>query len=346
MKRLLVVCAAALLPCFLVSAQEADNSDRSVELSVIPRIDLSPEFYNDGSGAFTLGNTSLYSLFEGNLSENLSFSVANHWLSFYTTDKALWADDTKALYKNTLKRTGNWLDWANLTYSFEDFSLTLGKDMVTTGGIEFDDYDFDVHPILSSSLWNGFDCYQWGAKLGWSPAEDQEITFQATTSPYVDKLFEKPWFNFSLGWTGHIDEMETIWSATAIRRETVGGAFDPKNFFYLVTLGQRMELGDWLLSLDLSNASMMDGDLSYGFTVMPSLTYHASEKVDFFGKGGAEGFLAQGEDTPGAASWFAGIGMNWHPVENLRLHALAAYNDIWECSSISVGATYYLRFGK
>ena len=128
MKRLLVVCAAALLPCFLVSAQEADNSGRSVELSVIPRLDLNPVFFTDegGGGEFTLGNTSLYSLFEGNITENLSFSVANHWAGFYSVDE-FWAEDPKGLYKNTLKRTSNWLDWANLTYSFGDFSITLGK---------------------------------------------------------------------------------------------------------------------------------------------------------------------------------------------------------------------------
>ena len=337
MKRLLVVCAASLLPCFLVSAQEADNSGRSVELSVIPRIDLAPEF-SDGSGAFTLGNTSLYSLFEGTITENLSFSVANHWLGFYSVEKDLWAADTKALYQNTLKRTANWLDWANLTYSFGDFSLTLGKDMVTTGGIEFDDYDFDVHPILASSLWNGFDAYQWGAKLGWSPAEDQELTFQVTTSPYVDDLFGSPWFNYSLGWNGTIgDALETIWSATAVQT-------GKNDFFWLVSLGQRAEMGDFTLGLDLSNASMMEGDLAYGLTVVPSLAYTLSEKVDFFAKGGLETFLAKDDGFCDNACWWAGAGLNWRPVEDLRLHALAAYNELWECASISVGATYYLHF--
>ena len=344
MKRLLVVCAASLLSCFLVSAQEADNSGRSVELSVIPRIDLAPEFYNDGSGAFTLGNTSLYSLFEGSITDNLSFSVANHWAGFYSVDD-LWAADTKALYQNTLKRTANWLDWANLTWSFGDFSLTLGKDLITTGGIEFDDYDFDVHPIMVSSLWNGFDAYQWGAKLGWSPAEDQELTFQVTTSPYVDDLFGKPWFNYSLGWTGTIgDAIETIWSATAVQWDKASeGLLDA--YFWLVCLGQRASLGDWTLGLDLSNATMMPGDLSYGMTVMPSVAYALSEKVDFFAKGGWENQICK-DELADPSCWFAGAGLNWRPVENLRLHALAAYNELWECASVSIGATYYLRFGK
>ena len=44
-----------------------------------------------------------------------------------------------------------WLDWAYMTYSFGNFSLSLGKDMVTVGGLEFDDYDFEVHTPLCSA---------------------------------------------------------------------------------------------------------------------------------------------------------------------------------------------------
>ena len=56
--------------------------------------------------------------------------------------------------------------------------------------------------------------------------------------------------------------------------------------------------------------------------------------------------LPCGRSAHTEAGWMAGAGMNWHPVENLRLHALAAYNELWDCTSVSVGATYYLNFGK
>jgi len=117
-------------------------------------------------------------------------------------------------------------------------------------------------------------------------------------------------------------------------------------FFWLVNLGQRAELGDWTLGLDLSNATMMEGDLAYGLTIMPSVAFTLSEKIDFFAKGGFETFLAKDDGFSDNTCWMAGAGMNWHPVENLRLHALAAYNELWDCTSVSVGATYYLNFGK
>ena len=136
------------------AAQEADNSGRSVELSVIPRLDLNPVFFTEagGGGEFTLGNTSLYSLFEGNITDNLSFSVANHWAGFDSVHDVF--ATTKDLYAYTLRSDStNWLDWAYLTYSVGNFAFTLGKDIITTGGLEFDDYDFEVHPSLVSSYW-------------------------------------------------------------------------------------------------------------------------------------------------------------------------------------------------
>ena len=67
----LVVFAASMLSCFLVYSQEADDSGRSVGLSFIPRIDLST-----GS---TLGDSSFYTLVEGDINEYFSFSICNHW---------------------------------------------------------------------------------------------------------------------------------------------------------------------------------------------------------------------------------------------------------------------------
>ena len=71
MKKYLVVCAAALmmLPCFPLLSQEADEPGPGVEFTIIPRLDLSYE-----ESELALGNSSLYSLFEGNITENLSFS--------------------------------------------------------------------------------------------------------------------------------------------------------------------------------------------------------------------------------------------------------------------------------
>ncbi len=334
MKKLLVVLTALSLPCFLVHAQEADDTQTGVGLSIIPRLDLSPEF-SDGKGDFTLGNSSLYSLFEGSISDKLSFSVANHWLGFYATDPLF--DDTKALYDNTLKRYNNWLDWANLTYDTGAFSFTLGKDMVMTGGIEFDDYDVDVHPNLSSTLWNGFDCYQWGAKAGWAFAEDQQLNLQATLSPWVEKVFDEPVLNYSLGWNGSLAGVETIWSVTGLGLGD--GQFAP-----IVALGQRTELGPVSVGLDLFWIDKTDSVLD-GVTVMPSARWTLSERFDLFLKAGYEkrSLSALFQDN-----FFGGAVLNYYPLPDsqaLRLHAAVSYVKDWALTCVSLGATWRFEFG-
>ena len=343
MKRLLVVCAASLLSCFLVSAQEADNSDRSVELSVIPRLDLNPVISTvKGEGTeFTLGNTSLYSLFEGNLTENLSFSVCNHWAGFDSVHDVF--ATTKDLYGYTLRSDNtNWLDWAYLTYSFGNFSLTLGKDMVTTGGLEFDDYDFEVHPALVSSFWQNFSCYQWGGKAVFTtPSESDAIGFQVTTSPFGERPFASKLFNYSLEWRGNHGLLETIWSATAVGTEP--GEFQP-----VFALGQRLNFDSWSVGLDAFSV-VGDGEdiLRKGITLMPSLTYAIEDKFEILAKGGYENYaLDEVVEDITWKRWWGGLACHWFPLRDsrdLRIHVVTAYDDAYSTVSFTLGLLYNIR---
>ncbi len=341
MKRLLVVCAASLLPCFLVSAQEADNSGRSVELSVIPRLDLNPCFstVKGEGGEFTLGNSSLYSLFEGNITENLSFSVCNHWAGFDSVDDVF--ATTKDLYAYTLySDTTNWLDWAYLTYTAGPFAFTLGKDMVTTGGLEFDDYDFEVHPALVSSFWHQFSCYQWGAKAAWTtPSESDTFSFQFSTSPYGERPFASKLFNYSLQWRGEHGPLETIWSATAVGMED--GEYQP-----VFALGQRLSLDRWTIGLDAFSV-VGNGELimNKGLTLMPSVTFSPNEKFDILAKGGYENYPAMDVEDYNINRWWGGLACHWFPLQDsrdLRVHAVAAYDHAFSSVSLTLGVLYSL----
>jgi len=335
MKKILVVLAALTLSFSPLFSQEADDAGTGVEFTIIPRIDLSPEFYDDGSGEFTLGNTTLYSLFDGSISENLVFSVANRWATFYSMDPLF--DDTKALYEDSFKRGGNWLDWANLTWYTGDFSITFGKESMTTGGFEVDAYDFDMHSNMCSSIWNNLPVYQWGVKFGYNLSDDQVLTLQVNTSPFVEKLFDKAWMNYSLGWRGYLSSIETIWSASAIQTAS-------DKFFYLVSLGNSVELGNFTVGLDVNNASMQTGTLEYGLSVIPSVTMGMNNNLQAFARGGYEMCSANDVDYD---TWFVGGGVYWTPIEDLRVHATAAYNKAWGgVASLTLGATYYLRLLK
>lgn len=325
MKKLVVV-AASILCCLPMHAQEAENSGAAAEFEIVPRFDLNPWFYDGAKNEMTLGNTALYTLFEGNISPNFSYSVCNHWLSAHP----------KYLYDNTLRSDDNsWVDWLNLTYSVKNFSITIGKDMVTTGGFEYDDYDFDVHPQMESAFWNNFACYQWGAKAGYALAEgSHEFTFQFSTSPYGERPFSSELYNYSLGWKGDFGKVRTIWSGTMVEK-------GPGEFEYLLSLGQQADLGDFTLGVDYLNRVGDEQEiLTKGTTLLASAVYAPSDHYDITLKGGFESRLH------GQNSGFIGASAHWYLLKerNLRLHTAMAYNSFDKSFALTLGAIWHLRF--
>ena len=325
MKKILVVCAALLLPCFLVRAQEADDTGTGVGLSVIPRLDLSLD-----DGQFTLGNSSIYSLFEGNITDKLSFSVENHWAGFNDVSDLFGA--TRELYQNTLTRQSNWLDWAYLAYNIGNWTITAGKDMITTGGWEFDENDYDAHPVLHSSFWNTFAPYQWGVKLGYNLSEKHALSLQVLTSPTVSGLFEKPYFAYSLGWQGHLAGVQTKWSYTGYDGLDELG---DRKWSHIIALGQKYEMDKISFALDLFEEI---NPAFNRFTATPSVLWSICDSLELLVKGGYE-------NMGGSHYGFGGAAIQWYPVKNLRVHAVAAYNGtpVWNCASFTLGAIYYLN---
>ena len=338
----LVVLAASILLCTLAQAQGGSDSGTSAGVTIIPRMDLNPVFdTNDGFDEVTLGNSSLYTLFEGNISDNLSFSVCNHWLSA----------EPKYLYKNIGRSDDtNWCDWAYLEYSLGDFTLSAGKDMMTMGGFEFDEYDFDVHPDMLTGLWNNFACYQWGGKVGWmSGNEKHGLSLQFTSSPYGEKPFDA--LAYSLQYLGNYGQLSLMYQTNLI--ESWDG------YEWLVTLGHKVELDDWTLGLDLSNKV---GDplliLRPGVTAFGTAVYSPSDRWEFVGRCGVERVTKDFEIAdlgpmslvyPSYTGWTFGGAAHWFPLkdsQDLRLHAAAAYNTYLDMFSLTLGAIYYLKLPR
>ncbi len=344
MKKYLVVCAAALLllPCFPLLSQEADDTGAGVGLTIVPRLELTPVF-SEGAGALTLGNSSLYSLFEGDITDNLSFSVANHWLSAYPAELYYIEGEGANLFRSDWT---NWLDWAYLTLQLGNFSISAGKDMITTGGFEFDDYDFDVHPALQSGLWNNLSCYQWGGKIGYtSDSENTYLGLQITSSPYMERPFEDGSFNISLEWRGNYGSFSNIWSITNFGFDGIIG-YPPST---VIALGQRYEAGDFTFGLDwFSQSGNEDTILWDGSTFLGTVDWSPSESLSLLVKAGREKQREAWNSPSGAGSrvapnYFGGVAIHWFPVEGLRIHAMGAYHSFWKTTTFSVGATYYLN---
>ena len=353
MKKPVVVATALLLSCSLAFSQEADDAVSGVGFSIIPRLDFSPVFPFQSAKDLTLGNSSLYTLFEGSfLDERLSFSISNHWLSTSPADLYVYEDEDGRKRATVLRSDySSWIDWATLTFSVSGFDFTIGKDAMFCGGFESDLEDYDVHPALASSNWNNFCSYQWGASVGYTlPSENHYFAFQAATSPYGEHPFASKLFAYSLLWRGTFGAYSTKLTATALQT-------DFNQFIPMISFGQAVEFDDsrGRACLDLLNTvTDEDGLVSYkAITAMGTVSYNPIENVELFARGGFEhDFEAEGRKS----GFYAGAGVHWYPIENLRLHLLGAINHgpnsgllNWDGERrnymISIGAVYHLNFG-
>lgn len=337
MKKILVVCAALMLPCLLVHAQEADNTtkEEGIVLNVIPRIDLNPVFSTakGGDNDFNWGNTAFYTLFEGNLADNLSFSVENHWFR----------EKPKGLYKNIGHSDDvNFIDWAYLTLTLGNWEISAGKQMITTGGFEFDDYDFDVHSELQSGLWNTLACYQWGAKVGWNVSETTYFGGQITTSPLAEKFFKGGLFTYSGEWRGTYGNFSTISSISFIQGTKLGeGTKFMDCFAKLLAVGLRYDAEPVVLTMDVFNKVGANDEMLGGWTIMPSADWTVNDNLGLIFKASLERTKNDIPDVKKNAIT-AGVAAHWFPLKDkgLRLHATCAYNNRFETMTLSAGVLY------
>ena len=339
MKKFLVVCAAMMLPCFLVRAQEADDAGRGAVLSFIPRLDAGAVYVKDEKEAsFSFGNTSFYTLFEGNISDKWSFSVMNHWIWSRGDHFDKWFKDgiwepTKSLYDkiNWIGRgpnfcDWNFCDWAYVTFSPGPFEFSLGKQLLLTGGFEFDDYDYDVNPYLASSIWNNFTCYQWAFTPAWNlPDGKSKLSLQLACDPLNTHL------SYAAQWDGTYGPYSMRWSGLTFKN----GLGDWR---FIASFGNRLELGDWTLDLtyvnkygvsyygDPDDDSILTDVVDKGYTLIPSIVWSPSDKWSFSLKGSYNHCNADSD----MSFMTAGLTGTWAPLrdsQSLRIQASAGTYD-------------------
>lgn len=350
MKRILVVCAAISLSCFLVRAQEAEDTGSGAGLSVVSRLDAGLSVDRLEGTYFNFGNTSLYTIFEGNILENLSFTVINHWIG------ADWGEPgfkygllvpTGDLYVNTInfpftgKSGFSIFDEAHIDYSFGDWVLSAGKMPLLVGGLEFEEYDFDVNSIATSALWNSFNVYQYGASISRS-IQDGAHTFTAMIS--TNQCNNSPAFGFK--WNGDMDWWTTSYSLMLSDRNRpyhTGNSISA-----ILSLGNRLTYRDYFVNIDFVNRA---GDPLYnfsdidGYTLLMTLGVKSSETLNLSARYCLERFHQKnGEDTyyldytrPNAS-----VQAEWFPMDGLRVQGCAGITQ--DKFYAVVGATYTIDF--
>lgn len=333
------------LLCSLVHAQEAENSGRGAGLTVVSRLDGGLNYYKDEGFEFNFGNTSLYTLFEGNISENWSFSVANHWLASDcgcgNFQEGI-IDPTAALYTLYMPFSGNsgnnFLDWAYVTYAPGSWEFSLGKMPMIVGGFEFDEYDFDVNPMTTSLFWNSFFVYQLGAQASWTtPDEAHTFTAQVSTGQFNTNP------SFGIRWNGELGFWSTNYSVVMSQYARPMASVD--EYMPIISFGNRFSFDPFSLTVDYINRC---GDPSYnttdiiGHTLLATAAFAPSESLDVSARFAWNQAYYEIIDTKENFFTYSLQG-NWYPIENLRVQCCAGLMD--SDFFATLGVTYNFTFG-
>ncbi len=300
--------------------EEAESRSAGSEISVTGRAEYL-------SGDDILGNSCLYVLADGNLSEVFSYSASLHLLSSSPAD----------LYSATFHpNESSWLDWAYISAGISNFEISLGKDMLLWGTYEMEEYDFDIHYPLASSIWNCLPIYQWGAKVGWSPAEDMEIGVRLSSSPFSDRPFDDG--TYALGFRAKYDRPDAFGLMVAYNSMDGGNG----SWYKVLSSGIQGTLGNFRLTADF-NSKIGDESMVFaeGISSAFSCTWKMDEKLEVLGKLNLDDY-----DSGNLNNDTAGMAIHWYPLKGLRVHAVAAYRfgDFAKEWNFGIGATYRLDF--
>ena len=295
---------------------------------IVPRLDAEPMYkLSEKKWTFDFGESSLYTVFDGNLGNYFSFSFCNRWFTY--TDSF---ENTKALYQNTWRAdAGNWVSWANVSLHLGNFALTLGKDYIHFGTFESDAYDFDAHWQMNSMLWNNYQVYQWGGSLNWTSNDESTTLMLQMTS---DQTMEKPFGSKNLGDYAY----NLFFSHEATEGVTILGSFGHYSLGWMGALGLQLSLSD---ALTLTGDSYISGNY---FAASAKLAAELSEKVDLFVKGGFD--ICDTDWIAHSNMINCGLGAYWYPLrssKDMRVHALYTYDSNTNSLNFSVGVTYALN---
>ena len=327
MKKLILVLAALSLTS-LAYAQGSEKNGFSADFSVVSRLEANPWIDFSGSTTQTginMGSSSLYFQGDGQFTNNLSFSFM---LNPVNTDPA-------SLYENTFRSDDfNWLNWATLTYTLGDFSFTAGKSYFYCATFEEDDYDYDRYAFLSSSVWNNFPIYQWGAQIGWQPTEAFNVALNAFTSPYGEYIFKSGLFGFSGIASAELNGLAA----------KLGGAFmqdGAGNWVPVLSFGLKAEVGRFSFVNDFYS-QVCDPLVLFKDVISDAakITFALSDTWNFSANFVADIFKGL---TDPVQVYHVGAVCEYFPLEGLRLHAMAGYSTE-KLASFSIGATYNFSF--
>lgn len=224
-------------------------------------------------------------------------------------------------------------DWAYLSYHINDnFTLSVGKQVVAIGGFEYDYAPIDVY--FYSDFCNIMpSCYEFGTSLTWGISQGQALTFQISNSIFKQQPFDGL-LAYNLLWNGNItDSWKTLYSVNLIE-------FRKNQYVNYVALGNQFYVGDFVIDLDYTNR-YVNGMFFDDFTIVSQVKYQMP-KLNVFAKFSYDrnnidlnleypyGDYWTMTVAPGTDYMLYGAGVEYFPITNskdVRLHAIISSNN-------------------
>ena len=216
-------------------------------------------------------------------------------------------------------------DWVTLTYTNKNWSASAGKQVVCIGGFEYDRAPIDLY--FCSEFWNNIACYQLGVSGGYT-TEDKKDSFilQFCQSPFRTSA-GKEIFAYNFIWYGSHDIWSTTYSANMME-------YLPGRFINYIALGNRFDLGQFAVDLDIMNRAASINDFGKDMSFMGELQWKPMECLNVFAHASYDFNHSNNAGdycvVPGTDIYRIGAGIEYFPIKNskdVRLHLNYCYTD-------------------
>ena len=220
-------------------------------------------------------------------------------------------------------------DWLTLTYSYKNWSVSAGKQVVAIGGYEYDKAPIDV--FFASEYWNTIACYQMGVSGAYTTsAGNDQVLFQICESPFrrtASNVNNDEMFAYNLMWYGNHGFFNTMYSVNFME-------YLPGKYINYIALGNRFTFGDFAVELDLMNRAMSGANFfANDYSVMADVSWNPIDVLKVFVHATYDRNKTVSGDlcvAPGTDLFRIGAGVEYYPIKNyknFRLHLNCCYTD-------------------
>lgn len=219
-------------------------------------------------------------------------------------------------------------DWATLTYSNRNWSLSAGKQVVGIGGFEYDYSPIDVH--FASEFWNTIACYQFGASVTYSLDNSKDsFLLQFCESPFRRNALNterKEMFAYNLMWMGRRDIYQSLYSVNMIE-------YLPGQFINYIVAGNQFTFNNLEIRIDAMHRALCSAyEVGMDMSFIGEVYWNPVDRLNIFAKVSHDFNHSEKEGDlcirPGTAITRIGGGIEFFPIKDsksVRLHMNCCY---------------------